>query len=155
MTKIRLGYFLIAGLILFFCFAFGQAQQEISAADAKEKSGHILSSEEVATLLARPECFGSPGDTTQPYIIKDYSIPSKGVELSAQLYLPSEVGLWPVAILVPGGFNETELIMESPRYYASRLARCGIAALVYYKRGTGPPAGCTLRPHRTISLTMW
>jgi pimeloyl-ACP methyl ester carboxylesterase len=33
------------------------------------------------------------------------------------------------------------LIMQSPRYYAPRLARCGIAALVYYKRGTGPSGG--------------
>jgi dienelactone hydrolase len=141
MTKIRLRCFLIVNFALLFCFAFWHTQQEISAADEKAKSDNILSSEEVATLLARPECFGSPGDTSHPYIIKDYSIPSKGIELSARLYLPSEEGHWPAAILVPGGFNETELILESPRYYAPRLARCGIAALVYYKRGTGPSGG--------------
>lgn len=141
MLKIRLRYFLMTSFILFFCSSAVQAQQEMSTAGAKAESDHILSSEEVATLLARPECFGSPGDTSHPYIIKEYSIPSKGIELSAQLYLPSEEGNWPLAILVPGGFNETELIMESPRYYAPRLARCGIAALIYYKRGTGPSGG--------------
>lgn len=106
-----------------------------------EKSAHILSSEVVEKLLIRPECFGPPGDTTRPYVIQDYVIPSNGISLSAQLYLPSAIGKWPLVILVPGGFNETELIMESPRYYAPRLARCGFAALVYHKRGTGPSGG--------------
>jgi dienelactone hydrolase len=141
MVIIRLRCFLILNLILFFYSSVGQTEQEIPASGAKMESDHILNSEEVATLLVRPECFGSPGDTSHPYIIKDYSIPSKGIELSAQLYLPSGEGPWPAAIMVPGGFNETELIMESPRYYAPRLARCGIAALIYYKRGTGPSGG--------------
>ena len=110
-----------------------------SGVDAEAK--HILGSREVKKLLVRPECFGSPGDTTRPYLIQDCVIPSKGISLSAQLYLPSATGKWPLVILVPGGFNETELIMESPRYYAPRLARCGVAALVYYKRGTGPSGG--------------
>jgi pimeloyl-ACP methyl ester carboxylesterase len=105
------------------------------------KSDHVLSSEEIAELLIRPKCFGPPGDTARPYLIQDCVIPSKGISLSAQLYLPSESGRWPLVILVPGGFNETELIIQSPRYYAPRLARCGIAALVYYKRGTGPSGG--------------
>jgi len=43
---------------------------------------------------------------------------------------------------VPGGFNETELIMDSPRYEAPRLAQCGFAAVVFHKRGTGLSGGC-------------
>jgi dienelactone hydrolase len=101
----------------------------------------MLTPDEVAKLLVRPECFGSPGDTTRSYVVRDCAIPSKGISLAARLYLPAQTGKWPLVILVPGGFNETELIMKSPRYDAPRLARCGFAALVYYKRGTGPSGG--------------
>jgi pimeloyl-ACP methyl ester carboxylesterase len=138
----RLGWLVPVVLFQTFRAAMGWSQEAITFIhDVNTQSNHIFSSEEVAKLMTRPECFGSPGDTTQPYVIKDQVILSKGVLLSAQLYLPSEVGKWPLVILVPGGFNETELIMESPRYYAPRLARCGMAALVYYKRGTGPSGG--------------
>ncbi len=124
------------------CTGTGSTQEtKTLASGISLKSDHVLTSEEVAELLIRPECFGSPGDTVQPYLIQDCVIPSKGISLSAQLYLPSERGRWPLVILAPGGFNETELIIQSPRYYAPRLARCGIAALVYYKRGTGPSGG--------------
>jgi dipeptidyl aminopeptidase/acylaminoacyl peptidase len=142
MATVSLRCFLFMILVQIFWAAIGWTQKTIlltPRGDAKPE--HILSGEEVTKLLTRPECFGSPVDTARPHLTKDYIIPSKGVSLSAQLYLPSETGKWPLVILVPGGFNETELIMESPRYYAPRLARCGIAALVYYKRGTGSSGG--------------
>ncbi|HEX7402000.1 MAG TPA: hypothetical protein VF369_07460, partial [candidate division Zixibacteria bacterium] len=130
MIKVKLRLFLITVFLFTVYPAVGRAQVTTAPAAAKvEQSDHILGSEEVKKLLTKPECFGSLGDTARTYLIKDYSISSKGISLSAQLYLPSDTGKWPLVILVPGGFNETELIMESPRYYASRLARCGIAAL--------------------------
>ena len=131
-------------MVLFEIFhaTIGWSQKTIMIIDgANLQSSHILSSEEMIELLTKPECFGSPEDTTQSYLIRDYVIPSKEISLSAKLYLPSLRGRWPVVILVPGGFNETELVMEAPRYYAPRLARCGVAALVYYKRGTGSSGG--------------
>lgn len=142
MTTVWLRCLLLSILIQVIYPGIGWTQEmKTLTSGVSVESDHVLSSEEVAELLIRPECFGSPGDTSRPYIIKDYMIPSNVISLSAQLYLPSETGKWPLVILVPGGSNETESIMESPRYYAPRLARCGIAALVYYKRGTGPSGG--------------
>jgi dienelactone hydrolase len=142
MTKIGLGCLLLVILVPIPCVATGRMQETgAPAPGVDEGAGHVLTPEEVAKLLVRPRCFGSPGNTTESYVIRDRAIPSKGISLSAQLYLPAETGKWPLVILVPGGFNETELIMESPRYYAPRLACCGFAALVYYKRGTGSSGG--------------
>ncbi|MGB2698027.1 MAG: CocE/NonD family hydrolase, partial [Candidatus Zixiibacteriota bacterium] len=131
---------MILHLTVFAATGWTQERITVKAAINKE-SDHILDSEAVAKLLNRPPCLVSSSDTVRSYLVKDYVIPSNGISLSAQLYLPSETGKWPLVILVPGGFNETELIMQSSRYYAPRLARCGIAALVYYKRGTGPSGG--------------
>jgi predicted acyl esterase len=120
----------------------GRTQEKTTVTAAvNAQSGHILDKEAVTKLLTRPPCFASQADTLQSYVIKDCPVPSNGISLSAQLYLPLETGKWPLVILIPGGFNETELIMQAPRYYAPLLARCGIAALVYYKRGTGPSGG--------------
>lgn len=47
----------------------------------------------------------------------------------------------PLAILTHGGFNEFDIIMAAPLYEAPILAHCGIAALVYHKRGTGKSGG--------------
>jgi len=74
-------------------------------------------------------------------VVKDVPVQSKGIVLSGQLYLPAGEGRWPLVILVPGGFNEVDLIMLANRYYAPRLAQCGFAAYVYWKRGTGPSGG--------------
>jgi dienelactone hydrolase len=142
MAKARTGCFVLAVFLQMIYAAAGWTQKTPMPAPSRdEKSDHILSSEVVEKLLIRPECFGPPSDTTRPYVIQDHVIPSKGISLSAQLYLPSATDRWPLVILVPGGFNETELVMESPRYYAPRMARCGMAALVYYKRGTGSSGG--------------
>ena len=140
MTRLR--SFLLVILVQIFWAAMVCPQEAaMPAPDVDMETKLLLDTEEVQRLLIRPVCFGSPGDTVRPYVIRDCVIPSNKISLSAQLYLPSESGRWPLVILVPGGFNETELIMESPRFYAPRLARCGIAALVYYKRGTGPSGG--------------
>ena len=137
-----MNYFLLVALTFIVFVTIYQSQERSTATAAVNvESDHILSEEAVAKLLTRPLCFASHSDTIQTYLIKDCVIPSGEISLSAQLYLPSEMGKYPLVILVPGGFNETELIMQAPRYYAPRLARCGIAALVYYKRGTGPSGG--------------
>jgi dienelactone hydrolase len=142
MPAVRLGCFLLAILLQAIYAGTGWTQETAALVPGvDETSDHIVTTEDVAKLLIRPGCFGSAGDTSRPYVIEDCMIPSNGISLSGQLYLPSESGRWPLVILVPGGFNETELIMESPRHYSPRLARCGIAALVYYKRGTGPSGG--------------
>ncbi len=142
MAKLRLRFPLLVVVYLMVCAAIGWTQEKTTVTNAvNAESEHILGKEKVAKLLTKPPCFDSRADTLQSYVIKDFVIPSNGISLSAQLYLPSETGEWPLVILIPGGFNETELIMQAPRYYAPRFARCGIAVLVYYKRGTGPSGG--------------
>ncbi len=111
--------------------------------DRKEsgRDSHLIKAEEIERLLAKPECLQSVPDAEQWPRVHDFPVSSNGITLSAKLYLPKEEGPWPAIILVPGGFNETDLIMQSPRYEAPRLAQCGFAALVYYKRGTGLSGG--------------
>jgi hypothetical protein len=104
-------------------------------------AAHVLGAEDVERLLARPACFSSLPDSGGWGRIEGFQVPSDGITLSAELYLPEGKGPWPAVILVPGGFNETQLIMLAPRHYAPRLAACGFAAAVYYKRGTGPSGG--------------
>lgn len=112
-----------------------------SAARTRPGGPIVLDSASVAALLVKPGCLATYVDSARTCVGKDLDLPGKGVTLSGQLYLPSSEGKWPVVILVPGGFNETELIMQAPRYYAPRLAACGFAAYVFYKRGTGPSGG--------------
>ncbi len=116
-----------------------------SAAMAEEReafsSSHSLGVKEVEKLLTRPACFESIPDSGRWGTIQNFPVRSNGITLSAELYLPKGDGPWPAVILVPGGFNETELIMLGPRYDAPRLAQCGFAAVVYYKRGTGSSGG--------------
>ncbi len=102
---------------------------------------HSLSAEAVKSLLAKPSCFDTTSDSRLEYRVQDFPVTSNGTTLSAELYLPDGKGPWPAVILIPGGFNETELIMRGPRQDAPRLAQCGFAAVVYYKRGTGPSGG--------------
>jgi len=128
-------------VIAAFC-AMVSATPAVSAADGPAFSGsHVLGAEDVERLLLRPACFESLPDPRGWARIESLPIPSNGITLSADLYLPRGEGPWPAVILVPGGFNETELIMLMPHYDAPRLAACGFAAVVFYKRGTGPSGG--------------
>jgi dienelactone hydrolase len=101
----------------------------------------VLDSGAVARLLVKPVCLTTYVDSARTCLVKDVPVRSKGITLSGQLYLPARGGPAPLVILISGGFNETELIMQAPRYYAPRLAHCGFAAYVYWKRGTGPSGG--------------
>lgn len=112
-----------------------------NAPDGHSGQPLIFDSTSVATLLVKPSCLATYVDSARTCVVEDLNVPGKGITLSGQLYLPSRDGRWPVVILVPGGFNETDLIMMAPRYYAPRLAACGFAAYVFYKRGTGPSGG--------------
>jgi len=118
-----------------------------TAADKKQNGGefssdpHLLTADAVDRLLVRPACLESVVDADAWERVEDFPIASKGITLSAKLYLPEGEGPWPAVILVPGGFNEDELTMDSPRYEAPRFARCGYAAVIYYKRGVGLSGG--------------
>jgi hypothetical protein len=104
-------------------------------------SSNLIDSSTVVRLLVKPVYLATYGDSAGTYLVEDVPVRSKGIVLTGQLYLPVHAGEWPLVILVHGGFNETELIMQAPRYYAPRLAHCGFATYVYWKRGTGSSGG--------------
>jgi pimeloyl-ACP methyl ester carboxylesterase len=104
-------------------------------------SSHLLTANDIERLLVKPACLNPIPEGDRWSRIESFPVPSKGITVSAELYLPEGEGPWPAVIIVPGGFNETELIMRMPRFEAPRFAQCGFAAVVYYKRGTGPSGG--------------
>ena len=136
----NMGYMIVAFLILSSALT-GQTNDRNSGGDSDNRVSHILTSEKVEKLLVRPACLKSFSGSETWARIQDFQVRSKGITLSTALYLPKGKGPWPVVILVPGGFNQTELIMRAPRYDAPSLAHCGYAAVVYYKRGTGESGG--------------
>jgi len=117
--------------------AFGAGQISVTGADSLV----VMDSAAVVRLLVKPACLGTYVDSARTCVVEDIPVQSKGILLSGQLYLPARAGRWPLVILVHGGFNESDLIMQAPRYYAPRLAHCGLAAYVYWKRGTGLSGG--------------
>lgn len=141
----RSGLFIALVTILSVAISLLDASAQNSVVDTgrieADSNSQILSAEDIERLLVKPACLESITDTDEWCCVEDFPVSSNGIMLSAKLYIPIGKGPWPAVILVPGGFNETELILESPRYEAPRLARCGFAALVYYKRGTGLSGG--------------
>ena len=105
------------------------------------EGGRLLNDPEIARLLEWPGCLERFSPSSATWIVEHVPIESKGIQLSGQLYVPAGGESWPLVIIVPGGFNEADLIMRAPRFYAPRLARCGYAAFVYWKRGVGSSGG--------------
>lgn len=60
------------------------------------------------------------------------------VALAGTLYVPSGTGPYPAVIFIHGSGDDSR---EPYRYYADILARRGIAALIYDKRGVGASTG--------------
>ena len=67
------------------------------------------------------------------------SIKNGTVVLAGRLFLPRTPGPHPAVVLLHGGGEQR--LNEAPLFYAPLLARCGMAALVYDKRGTGASGG--------------
>jgi len=74
-----------------------------------------------------------------PYKSEAVSFHNGGVTLSGTLLIPRTDGPRPAIILVHGSLAETR--WGTIMFFADRLARRGIAALVYDKRGTGASTG--------------
>jgi pimeloyl-ACP methyl ester carboxylesterase len=125
----------VLGMIFLALLHDGEAKGQTSV------ESHILSSSQIETLLLQPPCLQSFKRRDTTYQIEKMAIASNGIKLSCELYLPRQDGRFPLAILTHGGFNEFDLIMAAPRHDAPKLAHCGIAALVYHKRGTGKSEG--------------
>ncbi len=118
----------------------GKTYTQISERNIKSVN-HILTSAQVEKLLSKPACRESFKRNDTTYQIEKIKIPSNGIELYCELYLPRVGDTFPLVILTHGGFNEFDIIMATPLYDAPILAHCGFAALVYHKRGTGKSGG--------------
>lgn len=88
-----------------------------------------------------PDCFDSYDPSTATHRVEDVSFDSNGVTIVGKLYLPAEPGQFPAALFMHGGGNNLVALMDVPNYFGPRMARCGYAALVYDKRGTGKSGG--------------
>ena len=74
-----------------------------------------------------------------PYRREDLKIPNGGVVLAGSLYLPDSAAPHPAVVFLHG--SGPEVRWGTARYYADRLARAGVAALIFDKRGTGESTG--------------
>lgn len=65
-----------------------------------------------------------------------------GDTLRGTLFLPeSTTSPVPAMLLLPGGGTDANILMITPTWFGRHLAHCGMAALVFHKRGTGESAG--------------
>ncbi len=89
--------------------------------------------------LSTPSCLDAETAPAATYREEGLRIASGEVTLAGRLFLPEEPGPHPAVVLLHGG--GLERLNEAPLFYAPLLARCGVAALVYDKRGTGASGG--------------
>ena len=87
--------------------------------------------------VASASCFDV--EVAPPFREVGLPIASGEVTLAGRLFLPEGPGPHPAVVLLHGG--GLQQLNEAPLFYAPLLARCGIAALVYDKRGTGASGG--------------
>ncbi len=92
-----------------------------------------------ALRLLPPSCLDAETAPAPSYREEELRIASGEVTLVGRLFLPEEPGPHPAVVLLHGG--GLEHLNDAPLFYAPLLARCGVAALVYHKRGTGASGG--------------
>ncbi len=92
-----------------------------------------------ALSLPPPSCLDAETAPANAYREEGLRIASGEVTLAGRLFLPEAPGPHPAVVLLHGG--GLERLNEAPLFYAPLLARCGVAALVYDKRGTGASGG--------------
>lgn len=85
-------------------------------------------------------CLASPPQTTGAYLETRLHIERDDVVLAGRLLVPNRPGPHPAVVILAGGGRDSQ-VNYTPRFIATRLARCGIAALIYDKRGTGLSGG--------------
>ena len=88
---------------------------------------------------APPSCLRADADTVGAYREVALPIERDDVTLAGRLFIPREAGPHPAVVLLHGGGQQR--LNEAPLFFAPLLARCGVAALVYDKRGTTDSSG--------------
>lgn len=76
---------------------------------------------------------------SRPYEQHDITLRNGDIALAASLFTPRTPGRHAAVIFLHGSGPETR--WGTSRYYADRMARSGVAALIYDKRGAGASTG--------------
>lgn len=88
-----------------------------------------------------PECLDSFSEEEALFKAEPVSFRSDDVELKGHLYMPTGEGPFPAIVVMHGGGSNPAVLRSTPYWLAPRMAACGVAALVYDKRGTGDSGG--------------
>jgi pimeloyl-ACP methyl ester carboxylesterase len=98
----------------------------------------FLKNEKGTEIMYKKGNYRFSGTQTTVYKEEDIQFCNEGITLSGTVVLPCSEGLHPAVVLIHGSGAESR---EGYRFLADHLARHGIAALRYDKRGTGASEG--------------
>lgn len=116
-------------------FALGGGDIRLSGTIRGETmSGSFLGGEGTGTFVLR-----RAAPRALPYRAEEVSFVSRGAVLRGTLCIPNGSGPHPAVVLLHGSGPQTR--WGTNRFIADRLARRGIAALAYDKRGSGSSTG--------------
>ena len=105
-----------------------------------------------ARRLFPPSCLDTETAPALSYREEGLRIASGELTLAGRLFLPDEPGPHPAVVLLHGG--GLRHLNDAPLFYGPLLATCGVAALVYDKRGTGASGGGGARLFSTFLRPM-
>lgn len=102
-------------------------------------TGLAASPAPAANVDLPPLCLDTAADTVEAYREETIHIQNDDVRLEGHLFMPAGAGPHPAVVLLHGG--GLQRLNDAPLFFAPLLAQCGVAALVYDKRGTGASSG--------------
>ena len=88
-------------------------------------------------LLFALNCFAQVNKVEE----KKINFTSKGLNLAGTLFFPTGENKFPAVVILQGGSSNFDTQRSTSEYYAYKLVKNGIAALIYDKRGTGDSEG--------------
>lgn len=83
------------------------------------------------------DCFRNFDSSRSSIRVEPVQFNNGEIVVFGKLYKPEKEGAHPAVLLMHGGGNNYNNIMDVPEYFGKRAANCGVIALVYDKRGTG------------------
>ncbi len=118
---------LVAGFILAFALTASSGPVAMAEVEMPEHAA------------GTPSCLRADVDTVGAYREVRLPIERDDITLEGRFFLPREGGPHPAVVLLHGG--GLQRLNDAPLFVAPLLARCGVAALVYDKRGTTDSTG--------------
>jgi hypothetical protein len=115
-------------------FVLGGNEKFDGRVEANKITGTFGSEDETGTFVLRRS-----RRAKLPYDLQDVLFSNGPVQLAGTLALPRTPGRHPAVVLLQGSGPETR--WGTNRFIADRMARAGIAALIYDQRGSGKSTG--------------